>query len=439
LTAAGFARKIEHMDNVLSIVMGGGKGTRLYPLTKERSKPAVPFGARYRLVDIPLSNSINSGFKKIYVLTQFNSASLHLHILSTYIFDSFTRGFVEILAAEQTFDHEGWYEGTADAVRKNLVHFRTQSPSHYLILSGDQLYRMDLAAFYQKHVESGADVTVAATPCTREAAVGFGVLAADKNNRIYEFTEKPPMSIDIESLKIPKEIHPDEAGLKEGKEYLGSMGIYCFSAKALDMALDNEHADFGKEIIPMMIEKAKVNAYIYTGFWEDIGTIKSFYDTNLNLASISPDFNFYDEKMPIYTHRRDLPPSKFNYSTLYQSVAADGSIITNASLSNSVIGIRTLIESGANLDGVVCMGADYYETPEARAENAKKGIPNIGIGRGTVVRRAIIDKNARIGDGCRIGVDSDELVEGDFETHYVREGIIIIPKNGIVPSGTVIR
>lgn len=425
------------MSGVLSIILGGGKGTRLYPLTKNRAKPAVPFGGKYRLVDIPISNSINSGFKQIYILTQFNSASLHIHLAHTYIFDSFTRGFVEILAAEQTFEHSGWYEGTADAVRKNFVHFHTQNPSHYLILSGDQLYRMDLHDLYEKHVASGADVTVAATPVTREKTAAFGILVAEKDGRITEFVEKPSPQKDISHLRMPDTLMTP-AMKAEGKEYLASMGIYIFSAGVLEKALDNDCTDFGKEIIPRAIETMKVNAYTYDGFWEDIGTIKSFYEANINLAAINPDFNFYDEDMPIYTHKRHLPASKFNFCTISQALTADGCIITNASIVNSLIGIRTLIESGANLDGVVCMGADFYETPEQRLENRGKGIPDIGIGRGTIIKRAIIDKNARIGDGCRIGIDDIAREPGDFGNYYIADGIIVVPKNSIIPSGTVI-
>jgi len=426
------------MTPVLTIILGGGKGTRLYPLTKNRAKPAVPFGAKYRLVDIPISNSINAGFKKIYVLTQFNSASLHLHLANTYIFDAFTRGFVEILAAEQTFDHAGWYEGTADAVRKNMHHFRSQRPEHYLILSGDQLYRMDLLDFYRKHIESKADITIAATPVDREAAAGFGIMSIDAKGRIIEFTEKPEIGRNIDNMKIPQEKHPDKNMQQQGREFLGSMGIYIFKAEALERALDNEFTDFGKEIIPMLIQKSKVHSYIYTGFWEDIGTIKSFYETNINLASINPDFNFYDEDTPIYTHKRDLPASKFNYCTLSQSLTADGCIITNATIANSIVGLRTTIESGANLNGVVVMGADMYETPEQKADNRTKGLPDIGIGRGALVKKAIIDKNARIGEACRIGFDPINRVDGDHGDYYIRDGIIVIQKNAVIPNGTVI-
>ena len=424
--------------DVLTIVLGGGKGTRLFPLTMNRAKPAVPFGAKYRLVDIPLSNSIVAGFKKIYVLTQFNSASLHLHIANTYIFDSFTRGFCEILAAQQTLDHTGWYEGTGDAVRKNFIHFRVQKPSHYLILSGDQLYRMDLLDFFNRHVESGCDVSIATTTVTREQAVGLGILTVDKKGRITEFTEKPQMDRDITHMRIPPNLHPDKAQLEQGREYLASMGIYCFNADAMETALDNKHTDFGKEIMPMLIGRTAVSAYIYSGFWEDIGTIKSFYETNLDLASVNPAFNFYLEDSPIYTHKRDLPASKFNYCELRNTLAADGCIITNSRISNSLIGIRTIIEPDTVLDGVFCMGADYYESAQTRAENVELRRPDFGVGRGSRVRHAILDKNTRIGEGCSIGQNPDALVDGDYDSYYIRDGVIVVPKNADLPSGTVI-
>lgn len=425
-------------SEVLSIIMGGGKGTRLYPLTQERAKPAVPFGTKYRLVDIPISNSINSGFKKMYVLTQFNSASLHLHLANTYIFDSFTHGFVEILAAEQTFDHSGWYEGTADAVRKNMIHFRTQEPEHYLILSGDQLYRMDLSELYRHHVDTDADVTVACTPVTRESATAFGILTPDSHGWITEFTEKPAMEIDIEHMRIPDSLYPREEIKNAGKHFLGSMGIYFFKAEVLEDALDNKYTDFGHEVIPHLIGNKKVQAFIFSGFWEDIGTIRSFYETNLNLANSIPDFNFYDEKMPIYTHKRDLPASKFNRCTIENSLAADGCIISDSNIKNSIIGIRTVIEAGCELEGVVCMGADYYETAHRKHERESVGIPKMGVGEGSKVRGAIIDKNARIGGGCSIGLDDRPREDADFDNYYVRDGIIIIPKNGVIPPGTVI-
>jgi len=422
---------------VVSIILGGGKGTRLYPLTKERSKPAVPFGGRYRLVDIPISNCINSNFKKIYILTQFNSASLHMHLNSTYQFDTFTNGFVEILAAEQTFNHSDWYNGTADAVRKNLAHFKTQNAEYYMILSGDQLYRMDLNKFVDEHIASGADISIASTPVNRFDASDLGILDLDDKGVIKNFQEKPSLSENIDHLKAPENLLT-EAALKDEKNYIASMGIYIFNANALDKALDNDFTDFGKEVIPTSIKDAKVNSYIYYGYWEDIGTIKSFYDATINLASPFPQFNLYDEKYQIYTRRRDLAPSKLNSCTISNSLSAAGNIISNAFISNSVVGIRTLIETGASLEGVYCMGADRYETMEERAENEKNGIPNIGIGAGTVIRKAIIDKDTRIGSGCRIGVDLKDRPDQEHENYYIKDDIIIIPKNAIIPNGTCI-
>jgi len=425
------------VEKLLSIVLGGGKGTRLYPLTKDRAKPAVPFGGKYRLVDIPISNCINSNFKQIYILTQFNTASLHNHISNTYIFDVFTKGFVELLAAEQTFESSNWYEGTADAVRKNFRHFRDQEPSHYLILSGDQLYRMDFADMFRKHLESGAEITLAATPVTRQQSTGLGIIKADEKARATAFVEKPSPEDNISEMTFPHSIIPEGSPpVDANREYLASMGIYIFNADTMEKLLDNSYTDFGKEIIPLAIGERHVNTYVFTGFWEDIGTIKAFYDTNLNMASLTPAFNFYDEHMPIYTHRRHLPATKINFSTMSQSLTGEGSIITNASIVNSVVGVRTLIESGASLDGVYCMGSNYYETYEEKKRNEAKGIPNLGIGRGTIVKRAIIDKNARIGDGCRIGIDNFERKDGDYGNYWIVDGIIVIPKNGIIPPGT---
>ncbi len=424
------------MEKIISIILGGGKGQRLYPLTANRAKPAVPFGGKFRIVDIPISNCMHAGMRKIFVLTQFNSASLHKHINNTYRFDTFTRGFVELLAAEQTLESSDWYQGTADAVRKNLLHFEDHAPTHYVILSGDQLYRMDLQDMYEAHVESGAEVTVASIPVTRDKATGLGILQADESYRITKFIEKPPGSQDISALAIPRQIREQQELDAVGDLFLASMGIYVFTAGVLKKALDNALTDFGSEIIPALIEKMKISTYIFDGYWEDIGTIKSFYEANINLASINPSFNLYEENAPIFTHRRDLPPSKINYSTISQSLAAEGSIITNANIANSIVGIRTIIESGASLDGVVCMGADYYETAEDREE--RKGVPNIGIGQGCIIKRAIIDKNARIGDNCRIGIDPIPRQDGDFDTYSIRDGIIVIPKGTVLKPGTVL-
>jgi glucose-1-phosphate adenylyltransferase len=424
------------MSEVLSIVLGGGKGTRLFPLTQARAKPAVPFGGKFRLVDIPISNCINAGLRQIYILTQFNSASLHLHLAQAYVFDHFTSGFVEILAAEQSFEHSGWYEGTADAVRKNFQHFRTQNPSYYLILSGDQLYRMDLEDLLEKHKESGAAITIAATSVKREDASQLGILKVDKTNRITEFMEKPGPTKDIGDYKIPAELRTDKNTKEDG--YLASMGIYVFNAQAMEDCLANDLTDFGKEIIPAAINKLKVNGYIFNGYWEDIGTIRNFYEANLELTSLKPRFDFYDEDNPIYTHMRNLPPSKMNFSNMNQSIAAEGCIITNAAITNSIVGVRSIIESGSSLNGVVYMGADFYETEIHKQANAEARVPNVGIGKGVIVKGAIIDKNACIGDGCRIGVDDINRTDGNYGHYYIVDGIIVIPKNAILYPGTVI-
>ena len=344
---------------VVAIVLGGGRGTRLYPLTMDRSKPAVPFAGKYRLVDIPISNCINSNIRQIYVLTQFNSASLHNHIASTYNFDAFSGGFVEILAAEQTYTSETWYQGTADAVRKNLKHFRDQQADYYVILSGDQLYRMDFNKMLQRHIESKAVLTIAGKPISRPEATGLGIMGCDEKGMITKFFEKPSPDADITDYIVPEATLKDQLGVKrtEKNEYIASMGIYIFNAQEMEQALNNDKTDFGKEIIPDIIKSKPVSSYLFDGYWEDIGTVKAFYEANLNLASDKPSFNFYDEDMPIYTHRRHLPATKANFCSLSNALASEGSIITNATIVNSIVGVRTFIEAGASLDGVYCMGA----------------------------------------------------------------------------------
>ncbi|MDR2491008.1 MAG: glucose-1-phosphate adenylyltransferase [Spirochaetaceae bacterium] len=423
------------MAEVLSVILGGGKGTRLFPLTKTRSKPAVPFGGKYRIIDIPLSNCINADLKQIYILTQFNSASLHMHLANAYIFDHFSNGFVEILAAEQTLEHSGWFEGTADAVRKNFTHFRSQNPKHYIILSGDQLYRMDLREMLKNHEDSGAEITIACTAVNREAASALGILKANKKNVITEFLEKPGPTKDISDFKAPEELKADK---NKGDMFLASMGIYIFNADTMDKCLDNDYTDFGKEVIPEAITKLKVNAYPFYGYWEDIGTIRSFYEANLNLANIKPDFDVYDEEKPIFTQFYNLPPSKMNFSSMNQSLAAEGCIITNASITSSVVGVRTIIESGASFNGVVCMGADFYETDAQKLRNVENRIPNLGIGKGAIIKDAIIDKNARIGEGCRIGIDNIKRDDGDYGAYHIVDGIIVVPKGAVLYPGTVI-
>lgn len=423
------------MAEVLSIVLGGGKGTRLFPLTQARAKPAVPFGGKYRLVDIPISNCINANLRQIYVLTQFNSASLNLHLAQTYTFDTFSKGFVEILAAEQTFEHTSWFEGTADAIRKNFIHFRTQDPEYYLILSGDQLYRMELLDFISRHRESGAAITIACTTVPRKEASQLGILKVNKTGGITEFIEKPGPDRDIHDFRLPAELKKDKGG---NDEYLASMGIYLFNAPAMEACLANELTDFGKEIIPQSINKLKVNAYVFDGYWEDIGTIKSFYEANLELTTLRPRFDIYDEVMPIYTRMRSLPPSKMNFSNMNQSIASEGCIITNASITNSIVGIRTVIETGASLNGVVCMGADYYESEKQKQANIEHRVPNVGIGKGSIIKDAIIDKNVCIGEGCRIGIDNLSRSDGNYDHYCIVDGIIVIPKNTVLYPGTVI-
>ena len=423
---------------VLAIILGGGKGTRLYPLTKERSKPAVSFGGKYRIVDIPISNCINSGYKKIYLLTQFNSASLHLHISNSYNFDRFSGGFVEILAAEQTLEHSGWYEGTADAVRKNFIHFKTQKPTHYIILSADQLYKMDLKDFMNKHIESGAQITIATTAVNRRDASGFGIMKIDEKNNVKAFMEKPKPDLNIDDWKIPADARGD---LPKEKEFLASMGIYIFNAETLEEMLGGEnekYTDFGKEILPLAIGKKKINSYIFNGYWEDIGTIRSFYEANIALTEGYPEFDFYGNTAPIYTHMRNLPPSKINSATINSSLTSEGCIITGCKLNHSVIGVRSIIENGTELDGVIMMGADYYDDETEKIENHKKGIPCTGIGENCKIARTIIDKNAKIGNNCKIGVSGKKYEDGDHGSFYSADGIIVIRKNAVIPSGTEI-
>lgn len=427
----------KNKPRIVALILGGGKGTRLYPLTKERSKPAVSFGGKYRLVDIPLSNCINSGYKKIYLLTQFNSTSLHMHIANSYNFDRFSSGFVEILAAEQTLENDKFYEGTADAVRKSMSHFEAQNPTHYIILSGDQLYRMDLRDFFDSHIRSGASISVATTPVNRTDASRFGIVKTDDTNRITEFKEKPAPDIDISAWKISPELMatiPDP-----GKEYLASMGIYIFNASTLNAVLnENDSKDFGKEVIPNSIGNYIVNAYVFNNYWEDIGTIKSFYDANIKLTDIDPEFNFYDEDEPIFTHMRNLPPSKINGASIFCTLTSEGCVITNCKLSRSIIGVRSIIENGSDLSGVIMMGADFYQNTEEKKDDIKKGLPTIGIGKNCFISRTIIDKNARIGNNVRINVDGRNYENGDHGNFYSADGIIVIRKGAVIPDGTTI-
>ncbi len=408
--------------DVVAVIMGGGAGTRLFPLTKDRAKPAVPLAGKYRLVDIPISNCLNSDLRRIFLLTQFNSGSLHRHIQESYRFDTFSPGFVEILAAEQRPDRTDWYQGTADAVRQNLRHINSYAHRLVLILSGDQLYRMHYWTILQQHVASGAEVTVATTPVRAEVAAGFGIMEAAEDGRITRFVEKPTDPAEQATIRG----YPDELP--------ASMGIYVFDRETLADALAESEADFGKHIIPKLIETHRVHAYRHEGYWEDIGTIRAFYEANLDLCEPLPHFNFYDASAPIYTHARYLPATKIIKSHVERSVIADGCIINDALIEHSLLGVRSRVQAGAMIRDALVMGQDYYDSPE---RVPIPGAPTMGIGHRAWIERTIVDKNARIGDDVRITPDGKPAFY-DGPNFYVRDGIVIIPKNGVVMSGTVI-
>lgn len=416
------------MKNVCVVILGGGRGSRLFPLTGMRSKPAVPFGAEFRLIDIPISNCINSGLNNIFVLTQFLMASLQRHLYQTYKFDNFSSGFVEVLSAEQTNDSIAWYQGTADAVRKQRHHFLDDKYDYILVLSGDHLYQMDYRKFLEHHIQENADITIGAYPVSKEKVAGFGVFQADDNGQIRNFYEKPKDPDLIENLRIP-DLDPSDQSL----EFLASMGIYIFNREVLRKLLEGvAEDDFGSGIIPEALNHYKVCSYLYNGYWEDIGTIKAFFDANLALTAPIPQFNLYDLYFPLYTRPRFLAPSKISGDAVVDnSILGNGSLIQNSKIQNSIIGIRSIIKENVHMDRVVMMGADYY-----RFEENEDTIP-LGIGKDTVIQNAIIDKNARIGHDCRF-VNEKELQVYDGDNYYIRDGIIIIPKKANIPPGTVI-
>lgn len=417
------------MRDILAVILGGGRGTRLYPLTKLRAKPAVPIGGRYRLIDIPISNCLNSDIHKIYVLTQFLSASLHRHIFQTYKFDLFSGGFVDILAAEETTTGMDWYQGTADAVRKQLTRFANARVDDILILSGDHLYRMDYGEFIEFHRERRADVTIAAQPVSLADASRFGIFKTDKDGQILSFYEKPQED-ELEGLEcIPDSDRP----------CLASMGIYIFRTNVLREVLEEPDAeDFGKQIIPAALESHRVYGFLFDGYWEDIGTIRSFYEANLALTLPNPPFDFYNPRHPIYTRPRFLPPSRANGCHLDRTSLAEGCIIEKADIRESVIGLRSVIGPDVHVTRTVMMGADFYETPEREVENRRLGIPNVGIGRGSRIEGAIIDKNARIGENVTIRSREDETEFVETENYTIKEGIVVIPKNAVIPHETII-
>ena len=417
-------------QQTLAIIMGGGAGTRLFPLTKDRAKPAVPLGGKYRIVDIPISNCLNSGLRSIYVLTQFNSMSLHRHIQASYKFDNFSRSFVDILAAQQTPAGSQWYQGTADAVRQNLRYFLERPFDYYLILSGDQLYRMDFRALLHQHIRSGADITLATKPVHRHQVSEFGVMRSGVDRRITRFVEKPTEDAVLHEMRISRELL-GSIGSNEGEElYQASMGIYVFNRKVLIECLENDLVDFGKDVIPHSIKDRHVSAFIYQGYWEDIGTIRAFYEANLDLTDLVPEYSFFDTEAPIYTHPRFLPGSKINGATLRQAIISDGCIISDAQLERCVVGVRSIIQSGATIRNSIVMGADYFE--QDRDGNSRQ--PPIGIGRNCVIDRTIIDKNARIADGVVITPEG-KPANYDADNYFIRDGLVVIPKNAVIPAG----
>jgi glucose-1-phosphate adenylyltransferase len=417
------------MKDCLGVILGGGRGTRLFPLTKQRSKPAVPIAGKYRLIDIPVSNCLNSDLRRIFVLTQFNSESLNKHLSMTYKFDVFSSAFVAVLAAEQTEESPHWFQGTADAVRQSMWHFRSHRTRDVLILSGDQLYQMDFRKMAETHRRHVADATVAVIPITREQTAAFGILKVNRQGRIVHFEEKPgPERLDDLESEIPG----------HGRGYLASMGIYMFSREALQKTIEDPAlVDFGRHALPKAIGEMRVQAHFYRGYWEDVGTIGSYFEASLQLCDPMPPFDFYDAVRPVYTHPRFLPATKVEGCQLRQTLVSEGCILMGAEVERSVLGIRSRVGHGTRLRNTLVLGADYYESLEEIDRAHAKGLPPVGIGGDSVIERAIIDKNARVGRGVRI-VNEGGVREKDGEGYYIRDGIVIVSKSGVVADGSVI-
>jgi glucose-1-phosphate adenylyltransferase len=428
------------MQPVLSLILGGGRGARLFPLTKLRAKPAVPIAGKYRLIDIPISNCINSGLKRIYILTQFLSVSLHRHIANTYKFDPFSQGFVEVLAAQQTLEAADWYQGTADAVRQNLNVLEAEDSREVLILAGDQLYRMDFGQLIRTHRDSGADVTIAVLPVHRSQVSGFGIMQLDDTGRVIGFVEKPKTEEQLAPVQMPVEWLERRGIQSQGRQFLASMGIYLFNRKTLIELLQEKPlaADFGKEIFPRGLRTRHVQAHLFDGYWEDVGTIKSYHEASLALASDNPPFDFHSPEGVIYTRMRFLPASRVCNAELEQCLISDGCVVqAGAKLTRSVIGVRSRIGRGVTLRDTVVIGADQYETEAERAENRRNGIPDLGVGDGTLIERAIVDKDCRIGRNVHI-VNRQNVQEASGESYTICDGIVVIPKGAVVADGTVI-
>jgi len=428
------------MSNVIAVILGGGRGTRLFPLTRDRAKPSVPIAGKFRLVDIPISNCLHSGMERIYVLTQFNSVSLNRHIAQAYRFDTYRRGFVQILAAQQTLMGDEWYQGTADAVKHNQPYILNPrfSDDYVLILAGDHLYRMDYRKMLKVHTESNADITVSVIPVSKEDTSGLGILQTDTNGRITDFVEKPQTEEELHKLRVEPDVFTSRGIKPKGREFIASMGIYIFNRNVLQEVLQDEtNMDFGRDIIPNSIKTRPVSAYFFDGYWEDIGTIRSFYSANIALTDTTPEFNFYDEQSPIYTNRRHLPSTKVNSSSIRSSILAEGSIIDDSELDRTIVGIRSIISNGSRIYQSVLMGADFYESDEIKSDNTKSGIPNVGIGHKCLIQNAIIDKNARIGDNAVIA-NTKNLDNYDADDYYIRDGLVIVPKDATILPDTVI-
>jgi glucose-1-phosphate adenylyltransferase len=428
------------MQGVLSLILGGGRGSRLYPLTKLRSKPAVPLAGKYRLIDIPISNCINSGFNRVYVLTQFLSVSLHRHIANTYKFDPFSRGFVEVLAAQQTYESEDWYQGTADAVRQQIRYVQEDGCREVLVLSGDQLYRMDFRHLLRTHRDSRADVTLAVLPVGREQVSGCGILRLDDSGRGAGFVEKPQTDAQLEPLHTPSEWLERRGITPRGRNYLASMGIYLFNSDALLELLGSEPLakDFGKEIFPRSLRTHRVHAYLFDGYWEDLGTIRAYHEASLALAGEHPPFDFHSPEGVIYTHMRYLPASRVSEAVLRACLVSDGCVVqAGARIERSVLGLRSRIGRDVILRDAVIIGADRFETDAERAGNRVRGLPDFTIGDGTIIERAIVDKDARIGRNVRI-VNHRGLEEDEGDNYVIRDGIVVIPRAAVVPDGSVI-
>jgi len=421
----------------MAIILAGGQGSRLFPLTKIRSKQAVPIAGRFRLIDIPISNCIHSGYRRIFILTQFASESLHRHIFGSYRFDSFHKDFIAILAAQQTLESRSWFQGTADAVRQSLP-YMDNAGELILILSGDHLYRMDYCKFVEAHERTGADISISVVPVRPDQVPDLGVMKVDEAGRIVAFKEKPKEPGEIDSMAVSSEVFAANGIESRGRTHLASMGIYIFNWKILRKLLESTTAeDFGRQVIPQAIRENRVFAHFFDGYWEDIGTIPSFFEANINLTRPLPRFNFYDEERPVFTHARFLPGSKILDAEVHESILCEGSIINRAFIRESIVGVRSRIGEGSRLERVVMMGADYFESRMELSEALSRGVPPMGVGRDCEIHNAILDKNARIGDGVKL-VNAAGLRTKECDEYCIIDGIIVVPKDAVIPSGTIV-